>query len=178
MENYIVVRIIHGSRRRTLFKNETHELFGKLGGHVAIQIHGHVYGFYYSDINDIHIFPRVNNKKCEYQKQTLAEWEAIIREKKETTVKIPVTEADVSFLLDYYNKNLEEPTHDYSFFGERCASSCYHLLKKLNIMSGGSYYFMAFYPAQFRKKLLKQAAKKGYMVSVKEGDTSRIWEGD
>lgn len=178
MQHHITVKIIHGSRRRKLFSNELREFLGKFGGHVAMQIDDHVYGFYYSDINDIHIFPHKRNKRCEFQKQTLDEWNAIIKDKKETSVRIPVTPDEKVMLVDFYHKNLIEPTYDYSFFGERCASSCYHLLRSLKIINGRHYYFHAFYPAQFRKQLLKQAAKKGYEVNVKEGDPSRIWEGD
>jgi hypothetical protein len=177
MGNFIIIRIIHGSRSRNMFSFKASEVFGKYAGNVAIQIIDHVYGFYYRDIKKIHIFPHNKTKSCEFQKQTLDEWEYIIREKKETTVKIQVNDNDISQLLDFYNKNLVKPSHDYSFFGERCASSVYHLLKRLNKMSGGHYITTAFYPGQFRKKLLNQAAKLGYEVGVKEGSPLRKWEG-
>jgi hypothetical protein len=175
MEDFIIIRIIHGSRRRKLFRQEVHEFFGKFGGHVAIQIRDFVYGFYYADIKNIHIFPKNRNKNCEFQKQTLEEWEEIIKIKKETSVKIPVSKKDIEYLLEFYAKNLKEPSHDYSFIGERCASSVYHLLKRINKMDGGNYVFNAFYPKQFRNKLVKQAAKYGYEVTVKKGTPERIW---
>lgn len=177
MKDSIVVRFLHGSVPRHHYKGEPRDIGGKFGGHVAIQIDGHVYGFYYRDRSRIHIFPNTENKNCEFQQQTLDEWEAIAKDKKETRVFIPVTQAEKQYLLDFYHPNLEAPSYDYSFFGQRCASSCYANLKAIGKMRKGHYFFNAFYPGQFRKRLLREAERQGFEVLVKEGSERRIWEG-
>ena len=106
----------------------------------------------------------------------MEEWAKIVKEKKETTIKIPVTSKERQFLLDYYTANLISPSCDYSFFGERCASNCYQLLKKLGKISGGSYFINAFWPGQLIRKLKRESKKRGYEVNVKSGNPNRIWQ--
>jgi hypothetical protein len=177
LENIIIVHLFHGSKRKKNFRAEPKELGGKFGGHVTIQIDDRVYGFYYKDIKNIHIISHKKNKSCIFQNQSISEWNAIIANKKVTSIIIPATLAEKTILTDFYNKNIENPEYDYSFFGQRCASSCYNLLKSLNKIKGGHYFFNAFYPGQLRKKLVKEAKKNNYLVYVKEGSETRIWEG-
>lgn len=147
-----------------------------MGGHVAIEVESHIYGFYYKDIKKLHIVPNNKNKNCEFQKQTLEEWADIVKNKKETSFIIPATEKEVKFLLDYYHTNLEFPNCDYSFFGERCASNCYNLLKKIGKIEGGSYFLNAFWPGQLIRKLTRVSKRRGYKVITKPGSSDRIWQ--
>ncbi|MCB0543719.1 MAG: hypothetical protein R2791_17560 [Saprospiraceae bacterium] len=174
---YVVVRIIHGSVRRRHYRREAKELGGKMGGHVGIQIDDLIYDFKYRDISRIHIFSNPESKNCIFQKHTPDEWTACYKDNQETLVTIPVDETEIEFLLDFYRKNILEPSYDYSFFGQRCASSCYDLLKKINKIQGGHYFFNAFYPGMLRKKLLAKARQAGYGVVVIPGSPTRIWEG-
>lgn len=176
MENVIIIHIFHGSVRKKQFKDEPKELGGYFGGHVAMQIDDRVYGFYYKDIKSIHIFPNSKNKSCIFQNQSIDEWNDIIEHKMETSITIPVTIEEKKYLIDFYTRNIEIPEYDYSFFGQRCASSCYVLLKKIHKIKGGHYFFYAFYPRQLRLKLLKEAQKYNYVVKVKEGSVKRKWE--
>lgn len=177
MENsHITIRIYHGSQRKWKSRKDFKEVGGMMGGHVAIQVENFVYGFFYRDLKKLHIFPNNKNKNCEFQKQSLEEWAEIVKEKKETTIKIPVTSKEKQFLLDYYTANLASPSCDYSFFGERCASNCYHLLKQLGKISGGSYFLNAFWPGQLIRKLKRESKKRGYQVNVKLGNSNRIWQ--
>ena len=176
IQDYIVIHIFHGSLRKWSSRNQPKELGGKLGGHVAIEVQHNIYGFYYKNINKIHIFPNKKNKNCEFQKQSLEEWAKIVSTKKETTFKIPVTEDEVQYLLDYYHKNIASPSCDYSFFGERCASNCYHLLKEIGKIDGGSYFLNAFWPGQLIRKLTRESKKRAYEINIKPGSSDRIWQ--
>ena len=176
IKDYIIVHIFHGSQRKWSSRNQFREVGGMMGGHVAIEVENHIYGFFYKDIKQLHIFPNNKNKNCEFQKQTFEEWADIVKNKKETTFKIPVTEKEVQFLLDYYHTNLEVPSCDYSFFGERCASNCYYLLKKLGKIEGGSYFLNAFWPGLLIRKLKRESRKRGYEIITKPGASDRIWQ--
>lgn len=165
----------HGSRRTWKFRKEKKELGGKFGGHVVIQIDDHVYGFIYRDKKRIHIFPRPNRKNCTFQKQSVTEWETSVQLKKQTNVHIPVSESEKTAVLNYFDENLKEPSVDYSFFGERCASNCYHILQNIHKIKGGNYLFYAFYPGQFMKTLLNEAERSNYEIERIEGSKTRIW---
>lgn len=174
-QHTITVRIWHGSIRKWAARKQKPELGGLFGGHVAVEIDEFVYGFFYKDKKQIHVFSNNANKNCEFQKQSLQEWNEIVADKKETLISFSVTKSDIDFLLDFYNANLISPCYDYSFFGMRCASSLYNLLKEREIIPGSNYVLNAFYPAQLRKKLVKEAGKQGGQIVVKEGAPDRIW---
>jgi hypothetical protein len=176
-QDSIIVHFAHGSRPRRQFKDEFKTIGGKKGGHVIIQIDQYAYGFYFTG-HRIHIFPHRQSKNGIFQKQTLQEWTTITKDKKSTKVVIPVTTEEKESILTFYNQNLKTPSYDYSFFGQRCASSAYNVLKSIDKIAGGSYYFNAFYPGQLRKELLKQSIKNRYRVTTKEGSKKRRWEGD
>jgi hypothetical protein len=176
-QDTIVLQIAHGSKPRRQFADEHRTLGGKMGGHVVIEIDSAVYGFHFAG-RRVHIFPHRKNRNGVFQKQSISEWRSIIKEKKVTKIYMPVTAEEKQMLLAYYNTNINKPSHDYSFFGQRCASSAYGLLKKINKIQGGGRFCNAFYPAQLRKTILKQNAKHGYLVSVKQGSKKRNWEGD
>ncbi len=176
-QDTIVVNIAHGSKPRHQYKDEFKTIGGKKGGHVIIQIDEFAYGFYFSG-KRIHIFSHRKNRDGTFQKQTLKEWNDIVKEKKVTKIYIPVTKEEKIKLLDFYNENLIKASYDYAFFGQRCASSAYNVLKSINRIKGDGYFFNAFYPAQLRKKIIKQSKLYGYRVTVKEGSKKRIWEGD
>lgn len=173
---FIKVRIYHGYIRKPKGWNKPKEIGGLFGGHVVIQIKTKIYGFIYKDKRKIHLFSKIKNKNCYFHAYTLEEWEEIVEEKKETIVSIPVNEEELSILLQYYRRNIQEPEIDYSFFGERCSSNCYHLLKRIGKIDGGHYLFNAFYPGQFKRKLLKTARTRGYQVQIKKGSNDRIWQ--
>jgi hypothetical protein len=171
----IHVRIFHGSITKP-FSGDTHrELGGILGGHVVVQIYDRIYGFYYADRDHIHYFPDEANKNAIFQNQSVEEWEDIVRLKKETVISIPATDEEKQWLKAYYERNVEDPECDYSFWGERCASNCHRLLSQLGKVSPGSRFFKAFYPGQLLFTLKREAKLRGYMVRTKPGDPRRIW---
>ena len=47
---YITVRIYHGSQRKWKSRKDFKEVGGLMGGHVAIQVEDHVYGFFYKEV--------------------------------------------------------------------------------------------------------------------------------
>jgi hypothetical protein len=171
----IHVRIFHGSFTKPFSGDKHRELGGLFGGHVAVQIYDRVYGFYYADRNNIHIFPNPTHKSAIFQNQSLQEWEDIVKHKKETIISIPATEEEKQQMLAFYQRNLETPQWDYSFWGERCASNCHRLLTDFNKVSGGSRFLKAFYPGQLIYTLKREAKNRGYLVRTKPGDPRRIW---
>ena len=171
----IHVRIFHGSFAKPFQGDTYRELGGLFGGHVAVQIYDRVYGFYYADRNNIHIFPKNASKSSIFQNQSLQEWEDSVKHKKETVISIPATEEEKQLMLDYYRRNLESPEWDYSFWEERCASNCHRLLANFNKVSGGSRFLKAFYPGQLIRTLKREAKNRGYLVRTKPGDPRRCW---
>jgi hypothetical protein len=176
-QDTIVVNVAHGSKPYKQFKEEPRTIGGKRGGHVIIQIDGFAYGFFFKG-RHIHVFPHSRSKNGIFQKQSVKEWDAITKDKKVTKIFIPVTKEEKAKLLAFYSDNLKSPSYDYSFFGQRCASSVYNELKSINKLSEGSYLFHAFHPAALRKTILKENAKNKYHILVKYGSVKRRWEGD
>lgn len=172
---YIWVRIWHGYLRKASGKHHPKELGGLFGGHVVLQIEGHCYGFFYLNRKKIHVLPQAKNLSCEFQKQSLCEWEEIVADKKETSIRIPVNQTDYDQIRAFYKQALQQAPYDYAMLGQRCASSVYDLLKDLKIITGPHYYLAAFYPAALRRTLLKHARKQNWKVVVKQGSTDRIW---
>ncbi len=176
-QDTIVVSLAHGSKPNPQFKDEYRTIGGMRGGHVVIEIDNNAYGFYFKG-NRIHTFPHRNTKNGVFQKETIKEWEQRTRDKKVTTIFIPVTTEEKLKLLAFYNANLKSPSYDYAFFGQRCASSVYTQLKSIHKLKGGSYVFRAFHPKKLRKTILKQNDVNGYKINVKAGTVKRKWEGD
>ena len=176
-QDTVRVHIAHGSKPRKEYKEEYKTIGGFKGGHVVIEIDKLCYGFYFKE-NSIHLFPHNKTKNGVFQKQTLNEWNAIVKDKKVTTVYIPVSIIEKQKLLAYYATNLKKPSCDYAFLGERCASNSYHQLKSIGKIQGGGYCFNAFYPAQLLRTILKQNTLFNYKISLKQGSVKRKWEGD
>ncbi len=176
-QDTIVVNIAHGSKPNKQYADEYKTIGGMKGGHVVIQIDQFAYGFFFHG-SRIHIFPHGKSKNGIFQKQTTKEWSELTKNKKVTKVFIPVTPEEKQALLNFYTDNLKSPSCDYSFFGQRCASSVYGALKSIHKLKKGSYLFHAFHPAQLRKEILKQNEKNRYRITVKSGSVKRKWEGD
>lgn len=176
-QDTIIVSIAHGSRPDPQFKDEYRTIGGMRGGHVVIEMDGNAYGFYFKG-NRIHTFPHRNTRNGIFQKETIKEWEQRTKDKKVTNIFIPVTTEEKKELLEFYRANLKSPSYDYSFFGQRCASSVYTRLKSIHKLKGGSYVFRAFHPKKLRKTILKQNNLNGYNVQVRPGTVRRKWEGD
>ena len=149
---------------------------GMMGGHVAMQVGDRVYGFYYKDANNIHWF---NSEpfNSEFHNYSIEEWEFIVTNKRETCFHLPATEIELSDLQAYFTQNCLNPSLDYSFFGERCASNVYHLLIKLGKIPSGNYLLQAFWPGALRRTLLKFSAVNQWAVTVKEGSKNEWWQG-
>jgi hypothetical protein len=171
----IHVRIFHGSIAKPFRGDRYRELGGFFGGHVAVQIDDRVYGFFYADRQNIHLFPQPHNKSSVFQNQSLAEWEALVAHKKETIISIPVNDAEKQHMLQFYERNLAAPEWDYSFWGERCASNCFRLLADHGKVRKGSRFLKAFFPQQLLRTLRREAKKRGYTIRTKAGDPRRFW---
>lgn len=178
-ENCVYVRIFHGSIHK-FYREKSAEpkvIGGFFGGHVAVQIDDRVYGFYYADEKKIHLYPQSRRKNCLFQNQSLQEWEEITCRKRETVIEIPVTAVQKAEMFAFYQRNLQEPEKDYSFIGERCASSCFHLLMQVGIIRKGNYMQHAFYPERLRLYLISLASKSGFAVYMKDGSKDFWWTG-
>ncbi len=175
-QDTIVVQIAHGSKPRKQYINEQRTIGGYKGGHVVIQIDQTAYGFFFKG-HRIHIFPHLKRNNGIFQQHTIQEWVNITKDKKVTKIFIPLSAEEKQQLLRFYQYNLIKPAYDYSFFGQRCASSAYGALKMVHKIKRGSYLFNAFHPAQLRKKIIKQNKERGYKIIVKPGSNKRKWEG-
>jgi hypothetical protein len=173
-QKFIWTRIWHGYLRKQSGRHHPKELGGLFGGHVVMEINGFCYGFFYRDRKRIHVLSK-RPFNCEFQKQTLAEWEDIVRDKKETKIRIPLSEMELNQLEEFYQKALQNPPYDYTMLGQRCASSVYCLLKDLKLISGGHHYWNAFYPGALRRHLLREAKKQHWEVRQKPGAKDRLW---
>lgn len=173
-QTFIWVRIWHGYLRKWSGRQHPKELGGLFGGHVVMEIDGFCYGFFYQDRKRIHIFPK-KTFNCEFQKQSLAEWEKIIADKKETKIRIPIQQGQKEILQEFYEKALNNPPYDYTMMGQRCASSVYCLLKNQHLLQGGHYYWSAFYPGALRRNLVRTAKQKNWLVIEKTGSSDRFW---
>lgn len=176
-QDTIIVSIAHGSKPLRQFPQEHRTIGGTKGGHVVIEIDGYAYGFFFKG-NRIHIFPHKRSANGVFQKQTVKEWNDITKDKKLTNVYITVTKEEKEQLVRFYSGNLKKPSYDYSFFGQRCASSVYKLLGSIHKLENGNYILNAFYPGQLRRTILKQNNENKYRILVRAGSIRRKWEGD
>lgn len=176
-QDTIIVSIAHGSKPEKGFPEEHKTIGGKRGGHVVIEMDGYAYGFFFKG-SRIHIFPHGKNKNGTFQKESIKQWQDETKDKKVTSVYIPVTDDEKKQVLQFYQENLKSPSYDYSFFGQRCASSVYMVLKHIKKLDEGSYVLNAFYPGQLRRAILKQNEKNKYRITVQKGTVKRKWEGD
>ncbi len=150
---------------------------GLLGGHVVVQLRDRVFGFVYIDAKKIHWVdqPEFNG---EFHNYSVEEWEYIVKHRRETCFHIPATEEELMHCESYFLRECRQPSRDYSFWGERCASNVYRLLVSLNKIPSGNYRMQAFWPGALRRTLLSEAAKNQWLVSVKEGNTGEWWQGN
>jgi hypothetical protein len=178
----IKIHIIHGSKPAKGQKKEYKTIGGRYGGHIVIEAGGFMYGFYYKSAK-IHVFPRQKkkNRKGIMEKQEANIWVSANKSYKITTIELPIDTLQYNALVLTLTSYYKEAPYDYAFWGMRCASSCYYTLSKIGVigqLNKTQAIVNAFYPGQFRKKMLRIAAKNKYVVFLQKGKTTRKWEGD
>ena len=183
----IVVRIWHGSMTKPFANRETNSYFpdfhcglnnkdvgGLFGGHVAIQLGNSVYGFYFKDLKKLHLFPS-KTTNCEFQKNSITEWEDRVKDRKETQFFIPVSGEQYQYLLDFFERNIRKPEVDYAVFGERCTSQTFRLLNETSLIKNTHRIWHAYYPGRLASYLHKICRRNGWKIATKPGCNQRIW---
>lgn len=153
---------------------------GFRGGHVEVHLGGFVYGF--TDIPNAkipHIFPRKKKNLGLFTKREHLKWQKNHRNDKITYFYIPINKEQFLTLQERYESYTQKSPYDFALFGKRCASSCYDILmrtqildkkKKLGIILG------VFHPRKFRKLLKKQAQKRNIKIKTQEGFEQKKWD--
>ncbi len=177
----VILHFTHGSVPRPGCEDQRSRLGGKWGGHVELEIDDHLHGFELERRPDWHLVARRRRSSfnCVFEKKPLADWLAASLNDKRTSIALPVTAGQKDWLLEFYERNGAEPPYDYAFLGMRCAASMREVLGGAGILSEISRFgclVSAFYPRQFRRKMLRLAAEKGWQVTLKPGIECRDWD--
>lgn len=179
----IYVHILHGSKPKREFREDEYKMLGGMyGGHVVIQVDSFLYGFNFGS-GRVHPFARRKKAKMvgilekEDASETLRRW----KNNKITTIAIPLDAQQYRELLNEAERLHADPSFDYAFFGMRCAATCYYLLGDAGVIRKSTRFRSirkAFDPKQLRKKLVRIAHKRNYVITVQPGSERRKWEGD
>ncbi len=176
----IKIHFIHGSEPKPNCIYAKKRLGGLWGGHVEVEIDSLIYGFQ-NQTKDVTFFATLNSKKfnSEFTVKTIANWEKESKYEKITSVILPVSKEQKNGVLTQYNRYVSILPYDYAFLGMRCTASIYEVLGDNNIIENESRFksiLLAFYPAQFRNKLIAYANKNNMLVEKQKGVDCRIWE--
>lgn len=178
----VAVHFVHGSWSFSGCVTNN-RLGGIFGGHVALEVDSVVYSFGVADKQSVHYFPRrkqeLFNAKLNWQPHS--EWEEETIKEKVTTIYIPVSPLKKQKIKEVFCDFDEQLPYDYALFGMRCASNIYEVLSGAGILKMPRWRYQlvsrAFYPRQFRQKLVAWAKFNHFMIERKEGIDCRYWEG-
>lgn len=176
------VHFLHGSKPLKNSSSKEDKWFGGLhGGHVGVEvINGEVFSFYPS--GKFHYFPSKKNINSSFKKESLDNFYSVFGDYdsvKRTIIYIPITKDQKEMFDSLSSGYINKPPYDYAFLGMRCASASYDVLAVLGILkqkSRKSTSMNIFYPKVLRRKLIKEANRKKWLVEYYEGVTSRKWE--
>jgi hypothetical protein len=180
---FIKVHFIFGSRPTNEFKEVEPKWFGgKYGGHVGIETDSNrVLNFL--PRGDFHWFAKSEDRHSAFAVHSIKGfWEMFgLREEdvKRASVIIPISIAQKRMLDSISASYLNTTPYDYAFMGMRCGSSTYEILAKLGLLKQLSYrgtYMKIIYPKKLRKRLYKQAQKKGWKIERYTGTERRVWK--
>lgn len=173
----IVVHFIHGSIPEEGCEYNKKRLGGYLGGHIEIEINDKVFGFLYDSV-PINYIPKYNyNSKFEVRGKT--KWEKNTENDKITSIHLPVTYFQKNKLYSLLNQYLKTEPYDYSFLGQRCASSTAEILSDVGIINNFSNLesiISFFYPRTLRFTMIQFAKKNKLKVEFKKGIDCHKWE--
>lgn len=176
----IKVHFLYGSKPKRKYKDQELKYFGGLhGGHVSIEINGVDYGF--EPNRGFHVLARRKKFKSAYVANRLMGRPRYGSNSKTATVFLPVTSAQANAMENKLKGYCEQPPYDYAFLGMRCASSVHEVLSSAGIVKPRKRAWniiSTFYPKKLRKRLLKLAKQKNYIVIFNAGRQTRKWEKD
>lgn len=178
--HFIKVHFLYGSKPKKQFSNIEKKWFGGLhGGHVSIETGNEIIGF--EPKGKLHIFSSRRNKHSFFRREDLRAWAGDTATKKYVSIKIPITASQYQSIRQAHTEYLYSSPYDYAFFGMRCAAATYEILSKAGVVKGRSNFrnvITHFYPKLLRKKMLKLATKRGYLITSQPGRETRKWERD
>lgn len=179
------VRFLYGSKPKPEFRKKQKPWFGGLlGGHVGIRYNDTSFlSFFYE--GKVHIFQNNRKPNGRYAFQSNHEFNRIMDKDvdsvKTLVIRIPITRKQREKYDSLCNQFVKETPYDYAFFGFRCGSSTYHVLSEIGVLEKDSksrIWKRVFYPKILRRRLIKEARKKGWRQERLEGTRERIWERD
>jgi hypothetical protein len=173
-----IIHFIHGSIPMKDCIYSRKRMGGLLGGHVEIELDGHVYGFRLSKL-PVHIFVQNDNFNSKFERFTKEVWLKRTEYEKITSINLPINKGQKTHLQGILNAYLLKSPYDYAFFGKRCASSTAEILSRSDIIiplsdTENSIAFLS--PRPLRTTLLALAEKKKLLVVEKKGVDCRYWE--
>jgi hypothetical protein len=175
--NIIVVHFIHGSIPKEDCSYQKKRLGGYLGGHIEIEVNNFVYGFLYDTLPMNYIPKSTFNSK--FEKRGFEVWNELIANDKITSIEIPTDKKQTKELEILLNKYWNKAPYDYSFLGQRCASSTAKILSDIGIInkfSNQESIIAFYYPKLLRRTMIKYAEKNNYKIKNKSGIDCHNWE--
>jgi zinc D-Ala-D-Ala dipeptidase len=174
----IKIHIQHGSRPKWKFRNVEKWVFGGVkGGHCMIESDDGITSFHH--VGNLRIFPRKENFRSEYTRETLTKWAKDTVGERYTSIEIEITEAQFNCLHNLHETYLKNNPYDYAFLGMRCTAGCADVLTKICILKNTSRPRLIakyFYPQMLRRKLLRMAKKFNFTVTKTKGSSRRRWD--
>jgi hypothetical protein len=173
----IIVHFIHGSVPQDDCSYQKKRLGGYLGGHIEIEVNNFVYGFLYNTLPINYVPNSQYNSK--FEKRSLKVWNDLIFNDKVTSIEILTTTKQKNELDILLNKHLNKVPYDYSFLGQRCASSTAEILSDVGIInkfSNQESIIAFYYPKLLRRTLTKYAEKNNHEIRTKKGIECQNWE--
>ena len=176
-QDTIRLHFLYGSRPARHFKASESKLFGGIkGGHVNIEANGRVLDFMPGKCP---LFPDNKNPSGGFRLNHSRYWDTAAT--KWMTILIPVTPQQMDQLQNLFTSYAQQTPYDYAVFGMRCAAACYDVLSEIGLvkkLSPRQDIARNFYPKLMRKRMLKLAKRRGYIITRHEGRLSRKWEKD
>jgi hypothetical protein len=173
----IQLHFLYGSRPAKDFKQTESKHFGGIkGGHVNIEANGRVLDFLPGNCP---ILPENKKPTGGFRLNQSIYWDTAST--KWATVKIPVTQQQLTKLDSLFTLYASQTPYDYAVFGMRCAAASYDVLSEIGLfkpLPDKNNIIKNFYPKLLRKRVLKWAAEKNYPVIFHPGKSSRKWESD
>jgi hypothetical protein len=182
---FLKVHFLYGSKPLRKYRDVEPKWFGGiLGGHVGIQGTGDSIASF-TPKGSFHVFAHKRDRHSLYTEHSIDGFYSIMGgspdSMKKTIVYIPVTRRQMEEFDSITHAYFHHTPYDYALFGMRCSASAYEILAKLDLLPSHSYrhtYWMIFYPAKLRKRLLKKALQTHWRIDHWTGSTHRKWEKD
>ncbi len=152
--------------------------FGGLhGGHVSVQIGDSVFSFKF--IGKVRVFGAKKNLHHHWITQAMSAWIQDTINNKYASIVIPLSYDQFAKLKSIQQSYCGKDPYDYAFLGMRCAAAVYDVFSQLEFFKPRSRLGMIrsnFYPKMLRKRFLKLASNKKWVVLKHDGSERRKWE--